>query len=173
MIAAACTSVRTFTATSSQGLLYAHEQLHRASRERMPLVAVNVNRSILAPWSLETDLADSMSQRDTGWIQLYCSSTQEVMDSVLCAYRIAETTMLPVLEPESGAWRGRCIPSDLARPLPARVPACPRLRTGLHPGGALRVPSAADGQPARPHQQEPVLTARPGAPRSRQAPDSG
>lgn len=98
MIAAACTSVRTFTATSSQGLLYAHEQLHRASRERMPLVAVNVNRSILAPWSLETDLADSMSQRDTGWIQLYCSSTQEVMDSVLCAYRIAETTMLPVLE---------------------------------------------------------------------------
>ena len=97
VIAAARTGVRTFTATSSQGLLYAHEQLHRASRERVPLVAVNVNRSILAPWSLETDLADSMSQRDTGWIQLYCSSAQEVLDSVLCAYRIAETTMLPVL----------------------------------------------------------------------------
>jgi pyruvate/2-oxoacid:ferredoxin oxidoreductase alpha subunit len=97
VIAAARAGVRTFTATSSQGLLYAHEQLHRASRERVPLVAVNVNRSILAPWSLETDLADSMSQRDTGWIQLYCSSAQEVLDSVLCAYRIAETTMLPVL----------------------------------------------------------------------------
>lgn len=97
VIAAARAGVRTFTATSSQGLLYAHEQLHRASRERVPLVAVNVNRSILAPWSLEPDLADSMSQRDTGWIQLYCASGQEVLDSVLCAYRLAETALLPVL----------------------------------------------------------------------------
>jgi pyruvate/2-oxoacid:ferredoxin oxidoreductase alpha subunit len=96
-VAAARTGVRTFTATSSQGLLYAHEQLHRASRERVPLVAVNVNRSIFAPWSLEADLSDSLSQRDTGWIQLYCSSAQEVFDSVLCAYRIAETVLLPVL----------------------------------------------------------------------------
>ena len=97
VIAASRTGVRTFTATSSQGLLYAHEQLHRASRERVPLVAVNVNRAILAPWSLESDHADSMSQRDTGWIQLYCASAQEVLDDVLCAYRIAETAMLPVL----------------------------------------------------------------------------
>lgn len=97
VIAAARAGVRTFTATSSQGLLYAHEQLHRASRERIPLVAVNINRSIFAPWSLEADLSDSMSQRDTGWIQLYCSSAQEVLDSVLCAYRIAETVLLPVL----------------------------------------------------------------------------
>jgi pyruvate ferredoxin oxidoreductase alpha subunit len=96
-LAAARTGVRAFTATSSQGLLYAHEQLHRASRERVPLVAVNVNRSIVAPWSLEPDLADSMSQRDTGWIQLYCSSAQELLDTVLCAYRVAEQAMLPVL----------------------------------------------------------------------------
>ena len=97
VIAAARTGVRTFTATSSQGLLYAHEQLHRASRERVPLVVVNVNRAVFAPWSIEPDLSDSMSQRDTGWIQLYCSSAQEVLDSVICAYRIAETTLLPVL----------------------------------------------------------------------------
>jgi pyruvate/2-oxoacid:ferredoxin oxidoreductase alpha subunit len=96
-IAASRTGVRTFTATSSQGLLYAHEQLHRASRERIPLVAVNVNRAVLAPWSLEADLSDSMSQRDTGWIQLYCASAQEVLDTVLCAYRIAETLLLPVM----------------------------------------------------------------------------
>jgi pyruvate ferredoxin oxidoreductase alpha subunit len=96
-IAASRVGVRTFTATSSQGLLYAHEQLHRASRERVPLVAVNVNRSVLAPWSLEPDLADSMAQRDTGWIQLYCSSVQEVLDSVICAYRIAESALLPVM----------------------------------------------------------------------------
>ena len=97
VIAAARVGVRTFTATSSQGLLYAHEQLQRASRERVPLVMVNVNRSLLAPWSLEPDLSDSMSQRDTGWVQLYCASAQEVLDSVLCAYRIAETALLPVM----------------------------------------------------------------------------
>lgn len=96
-IAASRAGVRTFTATSSQGLLYSHEQLHRASRERTPLVVVNINRSVLAPWSLEPDLSDSLSQRDTGWIQLYCSSAQEVLDSILCAYRIAETVMLPVM----------------------------------------------------------------------------
>ena len=97
VIAASRAGVRTFTATSSQGLLYAHEQLHRASRERVPLVAVNVNRAILAPWSLEADHSDSMSQRDTGWIQLYCSSAQEVLDDVICGYRIAEAAMLPVM----------------------------------------------------------------------------
>jgi pyruvate ferredoxin oxidoreductase alpha subunit len=97
VIGAARAGIRTFTATSSQGLLYAHEQLHRASRERIPLVAVDVNRAVFAPWSIEPDLSDSMSQRDTGWIQLYCSSAQEVLDSVLCAYRIAETVMLPVM----------------------------------------------------------------------------
>ncbi len=58
-------------------------------------MAVNVNRSIFAPWSLEPDFSDSMSQRDTGWIQLYCASAQEILDDVLCAYRIAETLMLP------------------------------------------------------------------------------
>ena len=97
VVAASRAGVRTFTATSSQGLLYAHEQLHRASRERAPVVAVNINRAIFAPWSLEADFSDSMSQRDTGWIQLYCASAQEVLDTVLCAYRIAETAMLPVL----------------------------------------------------------------------------
>lgn len=102
VIAASRVGVRTFTATSSQGLLYAHEQLHRASRERVPLVIVNVNRSVFAPWSIEPDLSDSMSQRDTGWIQLYCASAQEVLDSILCAYRIAETALLPVMVCDEG-----------------------------------------------------------------------
>jgi pyruvate/2-oxoacid:ferredoxin oxidoreductase alpha subunit len=102
VIAAARAGVRTFTATSSQGLLYAHEQLHRASRERVPLVVVDVNRAVFAPWSIEPDLTDSMSQRDTGWIQLYCASAQEVLDTILCAYRIAETALLPVMVCEEG-----------------------------------------------------------------------
>lgn len=96
-LAASRVGVRAFTATSSQGLLYAHEQLHRASRERVPLVVVNVNRAVFAPWSIEPELSDSMSQRDTGWVQLYCASAQEVLDTILCAYRIAETAMLPVM----------------------------------------------------------------------------
>jgi len=96
-LAASRAGVRAFTATSSQGLLYAHEQLHRASRERVPLVAVDVNRAVFAPWSIEPDLSDATAQRDTGWIQLYCSTAQEVLDAVLCAYRVAETSMLPVL----------------------------------------------------------------------------
>ena len=138
VIAASRTGVRTFTATSSQGLLYAHEQLHRASRERVPLVAVNVNRAILAPWSLEADHSDSMSQRDTGWIQLYCSSAQEVLDDVLCAYRIAETAMLPVMICAEGfllshtaevldvpgPGRGRRVPPGLSRA--GRLAARPR-----------------------------------------------
>ena len=96
-LAASRAGVRAFTATSSQGLLYAHEQLHRAGRERVPLVMVDVNRAVMSPWSLEADHSDAMSQRDTGWIQLHCSSAQEVLDTVLCAYRVAETAMLPVL----------------------------------------------------------------------------
>ncbi len=101
-IAASRAGVRAFTATSSQGLLYAHEQLHRASRERVPLVVVDVNRAVFAPWSIEPDLSDSMAQRDAGWVQLYCSSAQEVLDSILCAYRIAEATLLPVMVCEEG-----------------------------------------------------------------------
>lgn len=97
VVAAARMGVRTFTATSSQGLLYAHEQLHRAGRERIPLVMVDINRAVMSPWSLEADHSDAMSQRDTAWIHLHCSSAQEVLDTVLCAYRIAETAMLPVM----------------------------------------------------------------------------
>ncbi|KKU86660.1 MAG: Pyruvate ferredoxin oxidoreductase, alpha subunit [Parcubacteria group bacterium GW2011_GWA2_47_9] len=89
--------VRSFCATSSHGLAYAHEQLQTASRERIPLVMVNVNRSFANPWHLQADLQDSMSQRDTGWIQLYCSSPQEILDTIFCAFKLAENLMLPVM----------------------------------------------------------------------------
>lgn len=91
------TGARSFCATSSHGLAYAHEQLQMASRERIPLVMVNVNRCFASPWHLTADLQDSMSQRDTGWIQLYCSSPQEILDTVLCAFGVAERLMLPVM----------------------------------------------------------------------------
>jgi pyruvate/2-oxoacid:ferredoxin oxidoreductase alpha subunit len=94
----ACTGgVRCFTATSSQGLAYMHEMLHWASGARLPIVMVNVNRALAPPWNIWSDQSDSLSQRDTGWIQLYCENNQEVLDTILQAYRIAESVKLPVM----------------------------------------------------------------------------
>jgi pyruvate/2-oxoacid:ferredoxin oxidoreductase alpha subunit len=96
-IGASMGGVRAFTATSGQGLFLMHEMLHYASGARVPLVMVNVNRAGAAPWSIWSDQTDSVSQRETGWIQLYCEGNQEVLDTVLMAFRIAETVRLPVM----------------------------------------------------------------------------
>jgi pyruvate/2-oxoacid:ferredoxin oxidoreductase alpha subunit len=95
--AASAAGSRVFTATSSHGLAYMHEMLHWVSGSRLPVVMVNANRAIGAPWSIWCDHSDSLSQRDTGWIQLYCQSAQEALDTVIQAYRIAEELLLPVM----------------------------------------------------------------------------
>ncbi len=97
LIGASTGGVRCFTATSSHGLAYMHEMLHWASGARLPIVLVNVNRAIAPPWNIWSDQSDSLSQRDTGWIQLYCENNQEVLDTLLQAYRIAESAKLPVM----------------------------------------------------------------------------
>jgi len=96
-IAAASAGARTFTATSSQGLLLMHELLHWASGARLPVVMVNVNRAVAPPWSVWADQTDSISQRDTGWMQFYSESTQEELDTVIMSYKISEDPeiMLP------------------------------------------------------------------------------
>lgn len=96
-IAASVTGVRTFTATSSQGLALMHELLHYASGLRLPIVMANVNRALASPFNLKADLSDSLSQRDTGWLQFYCESGQEVFDTIIQAYRISEEVLLPVM----------------------------------------------------------------------------
>ena len=96
-IGASISGARAFTATSSQGLALMHELLHWASGSRLPIVMVNVNRAMAPPWSIYVDHNDSLSQRDTGWIQFYAESNQEVLDTVLQAYKIAETVLLPVM----------------------------------------------------------------------------
>ncbi len=98
-IGASAAGVRTFTATSSQGLLYMHEMLHWASGSRLPIVMAQANRAIAPPWSIWTDHNDSISQRDTGWIQFYCESNQDILDTIIQAYKIAEDTrvMLPAM----------------------------------------------------------------------------
>jgi pyruvate/2-oxoacid:ferredoxin oxidoreductase alpha subunit len=96
-IAASLTGVRTFTATSSQGLALMHEMLHFAAGCRAPVVMANVNRLLAAPWGFWADQLDSLSQRDTGWIQFYCENGQEALDTVIQAYKIGEQVYLPVM----------------------------------------------------------------------------
>ena len=99
---AVCTSAsmvgaRTFTATSAHGLAYMHEMLHWAAGARLPVVLACVNRAIGAPWSVLNDQQDSISQRDTGWIQIYARNNQEIVDSVIQAYKVAESVYVPVM----------------------------------------------------------------------------
>ncbi|MBF0120253.1 MAG: pyruvate ferredoxin oxidoreductase [Desulfobacterales bacterium] len=97
VIAASAAGVRTFTATSSHGLALMHELLHWASGARLPIVMAEVNRALAPGWNIWMDQTDSLSQRDTGWIQLYCEDSQEVLDTTLCAFKLAEAINLPVM----------------------------------------------------------------------------
>jgi pyruvate/2-oxoacid:ferredoxin oxidoreductase alpha subunit len=94
---ASLVGARTFTATSSHGLAYMHELLHWVAGTRLPVVLACVNRAIGAPWSVQNDQQDSISQRDTGWIQIYARNNQEILDSIIQAYRIAESVYVPVM----------------------------------------------------------------------------
>lgn len=87
---AAATGCRVFTATSSQGLLYGLEALYTVAGWRVPFVLVNVSRGLSAPITLEPDHNDVLAARDSGCIQIHAETCQEVLDSVLMAYRIAE-----------------------------------------------------------------------------------
>jgi 2-oxoisovalerate ferredoxin oxidoreductase alpha subunit len=90
LIGAASAGVRTFTATSAQGLALMHEALHWASGSRLPIVMTVSNRAMGAPWSIWPDFSDSLSQRDTGWMQFYCADNQEVFDTIIQAYKLCE-----------------------------------------------------------------------------------
>ena len=96
-ISASLTGARTFTATSSQGLALMHEMLHFASGARAAIVMACVNRTLALPWAFWSDQTDTLSQRDTGWIQIYVEHNQEALDSVIQAFRIAEDVMLPCM----------------------------------------------------------------------------
>ena len=98
-IGASITGVRVFTATSSHGLLYMHEMLHWAAGARLPIVMGQVNRTLAPGWNIWAEHTDALSQRDTGWLQIYVSTVQEAYDATLMAFRIAEDTrvLLPVM----------------------------------------------------------------------------
>ncbi len=96
-IGAAHAGARAFTATSGQGLALMHELIHWAAGARLPVVLVDVNRAMAPPWSIWSDQNDSLSQRDTGWIQLYCEDAQELFDAVIQAFVLAPRVSLPVM----------------------------------------------------------------------------
>lgn len=97
LIGASLAGARTFTATSAQGLALMHELLHWASGARLPIVMGNINRAMAPGWSIWSDQNDSLSQRDTGWVQFYCANNQEVVDSVIQAYKVAESLLIPAM----------------------------------------------------------------------------
>lgn len=86
-MAGSIAGARAFTATSGPGLLYMHHALHGTARYRLPVVMAVVNRGVR---TMGPDHSDLMAQRDTGWIHLYCENNQEVLDTCIMAYRIAE-----------------------------------------------------------------------------------
>jgi len=98
-IGASITGVRTFTATSSHGLLYMHEMTNWAAGARLPIVMANINRSLGPGWNIWAEHTDALQERDTGWLQVYASTVQEVYDTTLMAFRIAEhkDVLLPVM----------------------------------------------------------------------------
>ncbi|WP_456467033.1 pyruvate synthase subunit PorA [Methanopyrus sp.] len=99
VVGASATGVRVFTATASQGLALMHEVLFIASGLRLPIVMAVANRALSAPINIWCDHSDTVAQRDTCWIQLYCESNQEILDTIIQAYRIAEheDVLLPVM----------------------------------------------------------------------------
>ncbi len=145
VISAAALGARTYTATSSQGLLLMHELLHWASGMRAPIVMGVINRAVAPPWNIGADHTDTMSQRDTGWIQFYAESNQEVLDTVLESYRLAEhpDVRLPVMVTEDAFYLSHTVePVDVPEPeavdrfLPPREP-----HAVLVPGEATRLGS--------------------------------
>lgn len=96
-IAASTAGTRAFTATSANGLLYMNEQLHWAVGARLPIVMCVPNRGIGAPWTVWNDQQDTISQRDVGWIQIYANDHQQIIDSVIKAFRLAQTVSIPVM----------------------------------------------------------------------------
>ncbi len=96
-ITASTVGARVFTATSANGLAYMNEQVWWAAGARLPIVMCIANRAMAAPWNVLNDQQDSMSERDAGWVQLYCRDNQEILDTTVQAYRIAERLNVPVM----------------------------------------------------------------------------
>lgn len=98
-LGSAAVGARTFTATAGQGLELMHEVLYIASSMQLPIVMAVANRALSSPLSVWSDHSDAMAVRDTGWIQIFVENGQEVVDNIICAFKMAEDhrILLPVM----------------------------------------------------------------------------
>ena len=135
-IGASAAGARAYTATASQGLLFMAEALYNASGLGLPIVMTVANRAIGAPINIWNDHSDAMSQRDSGWIQLYAETNQEAADLHIQAFRIAEELSLPVMVCMDGFVLTHAVERvDAPEPGPGRrVPAAVRAAPGPRPG---------------------------------------
>jgi len=90
VVGASKAGTRTFTATSGQGIFYAHEMIHWAAGARLPIVVSIASRGPAPPWNIWADFTDVISQRDTGWMSCFCSEHQEIYDEILMSYKVCE-----------------------------------------------------------------------------------
>jgi pyruvate/2-oxoacid:ferredoxin oxidoreductase alpha subunit len=90
VIGASKAGTRTFTATSGQGIFYAHEMIHWAAGARLPIVVAIASRGPAPPWNIWADFTDVLSQRDTGWMSSFCATHQEIYDEILMSYKVCE-----------------------------------------------------------------------------------
>jgi pyruvate ferredoxin oxidoreductase alpha subunit len=96
-IGSSAAGARSYTATASQGLLYMVEAVYNASGLGLPIVMTVANRAIGAPINIWNDHSDSLSQRDSGWMQLFAETNQEALDLHIQAFRLAEELSMPVM----------------------------------------------------------------------------
>ena len=101
-IGASAAGARAVTATSSAGLAYMWELLYVAASARLPITMAVVNRALTGPININNDHSDSMGARDSGWIQIYAESNQEVYDNYIQAMPISETIRLPIMICQDG-----------------------------------------------------------------------
>ncbi len=90
VVGASIAGTRTFTATSGQGIFYAHEMIHWAAGTRLPIVVAIASRGPAPPWNIWADFTDVCSQRDTGWMSSFCATHQEIYDEILMSYKVCE-----------------------------------------------------------------------------------
>ncbi len=96
-IGSSATGARTYTATASQGLLFMAEAVYNASGLGLPIVMTVANRAIGAPINIWNDHSDALSQRDSGWLQIFAETNQEALDLHIQAFRLAEELSLPIM----------------------------------------------------------------------------
>lgn len=148
-IGACMAGARVFTASSANGLAYMCEQLHWAAGSRLPIVMGCANRAMAAPWNVLNDQQDSMSMRDVGWIQIFCRNNQEIFDTFVQAFRLAESVHLPVMVCYDGYILSHTV-------MPVEIPTQEEVDRFVPP---FKTPAILD--PANPRNINPVTLADP------------